>query len=144
MEQPPFLFGYSRFSPIFVRPAAPLPVEVGRSRLEDPAVATFIAERGGAAVAFLRMGPCANDVATIVRDPATASMTGAFTSPDVRGRGIASHLLAAAVAWAEAEGYARWAVDHESANGEASRFCARHAVPVTVSMSRRLAPSLVP
>jgi GNAT superfamily N-acetyltransferase len=131
-------------SPIFVRPAAPLPVEVGRKHLQDPAVATFIAERDGAAVAFLRIEPCARDVATIVRDPATASVTAAFTSPDVRGREIASHLLAAAVAWAEAAGYARWAVDHESANGEAFRFFARHAVPVTVSMSRRLAPSMVP
>ena len=131
-------------SPVFVRPGAPLPVEVGRKRLEDPAVATFIAQRDREVVAFLRIGPCANDVATIVRDPATASVTAAFTRPENRGSEIASHLLAAAVSWAEAQGYVRWATDHESANGEAFRFWARHATPVTVSMSRRLAPSLVP
>ncbi len=131
-------------SPVFVRPGASPPVEVGRGRLGDPSIATFIAERDGAAMAFLRIGPCATDVATIVRDPGTASVTGAFTHPEVRGREIGSHLLAAAVAWAETEGYVRWAVDHESANGEAFRFFARHATPVTVSMSRRLAPFLVP
>lgn len=130
-------------SPVFVRPGAAVPVEVGRRRLGDPSVATFIAEREGEAVAFMRIGPCATDVATIVRDPGTASVTGAFTHPEVRGREIGSHLLAAAVAWAEVEGYARWAVDHESANGEAFRFFSRHATPATVSMSRRLAPSLV-
>jgi GNAT superfamily N-acetyltransferase len=130
-------------SPIFVRPGAPPAVEVGRERLADSAIATFVAERDRAAVAFLRIGPCATDVATIVRDPATASVTAVFTRPEVRGREIGSHLLAAAVAWAETEGYARWAVDHEAANGEAYRFWARHATAVTVSMSRRLAPSLI-
>ncbi len=130
--------------PIFRRPLSALPVEVGRRALADPAVATFLAERDACAIAFLRIGPCADDVATIVRDPATASVTAAFTRPEVRGLEIGSHLLAAAVAWAEEAGYARWAVDHESANGEAARFWARHATPVTISMSRRLAPSLVP
>ena len=38
----------------------------------------------------------------------------------------------------------RWAVDHESANGEAGRFWARHATPVAVSLGRRLAPGTVP
>jgi GNAT superfamily N-acetyltransferase len=131
-------------SPIFLRPGAPPPVEVARKRLEDGAVATFLAERDGAGLAFLRIGPCATDVATMVRDPATASVTGAFTRPEARGTEVGSHLLAAAVAWAAAEGYVRWAVDHESANGEASRFWARHATPVTLSLSRRLAPGLVP
>lgn len=131
-------------SPVFVRPGTPPAVEVGRERLADPAIATFVAERDRAAVAFLRIGPCAMDGATIVRDPETASVTAAFTRPEVRGRDIGSHLLAAAVAWAESEGYRRWAVDHEAANSEAYRFWARHATAVTVSMSRRLAPSLIP
>jgi GNAT superfamily N-acetyltransferase len=131
-------------SPVFVRPGAPPPVEVGRRSLEDPAIATFVAHHDGAVVAFLRVGPCATDVATIVRDAGTASVTAAFTRPEFRGREIGSHLLAAAVSWAEAQGYVRWAADHESANGEAFRFWARHAAPVTISLSRRLAPSLVP
>jgi hypothetical protein len=38
----------------------------------------------------------------------------------------------------------RCAVDHESANREAARFWSRHFTPVAVSMSRRLAPGIVP
>jgi GNAT superfamily N-acetyltransferase len=128
-------------SPVFLRLAAQAPREVHRRRLEDPASATFLAERDGAPVAFLRIGPSATDVAMIVRDPGTASVTGAYTRPEIRGLDVGSHLLASAVAWAAAEGYERWAVDHESANPEASRFWLRHATPVVISMSRRLAPN---
>ena len=131
-------------SPVFLRlGAAPQP-ELHRRRIEDPAEATFIAERAGRAIAFLRIGPCATDVATIVRDAGTASITAAFTRPEVRGTGVGSHLLAAAVEWAGRSGYVRCAVDHESANREAARFWARHATPVTVSMSRRLASGVLP
>jgi GNAT superfamily N-acetyltransferase len=131
-------------SPVFLRLGPQAPLEVHRRRLEDPAAATFVAEREGALVAFLRIGPCASDVATIVREAGTASVTAAFTRPEVRRSEVASHLLAAAVDWAHGEGYDRWAVDHESANGEAVRFWARHATPVAISLSRRLAPGTVP
>ena len=131
-------------SPVFLRLGPQSPLEVHRRRLEDPTVATFVAERDGALVAFLRIGPCATDVARIVRDDGTASVTAAFTHREVRGSEVASHLLAAAVDWAQSEGYERWAVDHESANGEAVRFWARHATPVAISLSRRLAPGTVP
>jgi GNAT superfamily N-acetyltransferase len=130
-------------SPIFLRLGSGEPVEAHRRRLADAAVATFLAERDGAAVGFLRIGPCATDVAAIVRDPATASVTAAYTRPELRNLDIGSHLLADAVAWAREGGYARWAVDHESANGEAVRFWARHATPVAISLSRRLAPGTV-
>jgi GNAT superfamily N-acetyltransferase len=131
-------------SPVFLRLGPQSPPEVHRRRLEDAAAATFVAERDGALMAFLRIGPCATDVATIVRDTGTASVTAAFTRPEVRGSEVASHLLAAAVDWAHDDGYERWAVDHESANGEAARFWARHATPVAISLSRRLAPGTVP
>ncbi len=130
-------------TPVFLRLPAQAPLEIHRRRLEDVAIATFLAERDGAAVAFLRIGPCATDVAMIVRDPGTASVTGAFTRPELRGLEVSSQLLAVAVDWARDQGYARWAVDHESANLEASRFWARHATPVVVSLSRRLAPGTV-
>ena len=95
-------------------------------------------------VAFLRIGPSADDVATIVRDPGTASITGAYTVPAHRGTGVASALLDAAVEWAREAGYVRCGVDHEAANGEASRFWARHATPVALSLARRLPPATVP
>ena len=80
--------------------------------------------------------------ATVVRDAGTASITGAFTVADRRAEGIAGALLDAAVGWARSEGYARCAVDHDSANVEAARFWRRHFTPVAYSLTRRLAPRL--
>jgi GNAT superfamily N-acetyltransferase len=131
-------------APIFLRAGPVQPLELQRRTLGDPAVATFVAEVDGDVVAFLRAGPSAMDVATIVRDRETASVSGAFTIADRRGHGVATCLLDAAVGWAREAGYARIATDHESANGEAFRFCARHFTPVALSLSRRLAPRIGP
>jgi GNAT superfamily N-acetyltransferase len=128
--------------PVFLRQGAAAPVEIQRRSLADPGIATFLAEVDGAPVAFLRIGPSATDVATIVRDPGTASITGAFTAVDRRSGGIATWLLDAAARWAAEAGYVRMAVDHESANGEAVRFWARHFTPATISLSRRLPPRI--
>jgi GNAT superfamily N-acetyltransferase len=131
-------------SPTFLRMNPPRSPELHRRVLADPGQATFIAEAAGVPIAFLRIGPSATDVATIVRGPGTASITAAFTVAGRRGDGIATCLLDAAVRWAREAGYARSAVDHESANGEAARFWARHFTPVALSMTRRLAPRLAP
>jgi GNAT superfamily N-acetyltransferase len=131
-------------APVFLRLGPAATAEVQRRHLEDPAQATFLAERGGRAVACMRIGPCATDVATIVRAPGTASITAAFTEPAERGDGLASALLDAAVGWARDGGYERCAVDHESANREAGRFWARHFLPATLSMGRRLAHTALP
>ena len=136
------LLRHLRASPIFLRAGTAPSPEVERGMLADPETATILAERDGRAVAYVRIGPCAQDVAMMVRDPSTASVTRAFTHEELRGTGIATHVLDAAIAWAREAGYARWAVDHESANREAGRFWARHATPVAVSMSRRLPPGL--
>jgi GNAT superfamily N-acetyltransferase len=129
---------------VFLRiPNAPA-LEIQRRRIADPEGAVFVATVDDRPVAFLRIGPSADDVATIVRDRGTASITNAFTEPGLRGGGIASALLAEAVDWAREAGYVRCAVDHEAANGAASRFWARHATPVAISLARRLPPGTVP
>ena len=133
-----------RASPVFLRiPGAPAP-EIQRRRIADPDGAVFLASVDDRRVAFLRIGPSEDDVATIVRDPGTASITNAFTVPGLRGAGIGSALLAEAVAWAREAGYVRVGVDHESANREAGRFWGRHAAPVALSLARRLPPMTVP
>ncbi|HEY3335780.1 MAG TPA: GNAT family N-acetyltransferase [Candidatus Limnocylindrales bacterium] len=138
------LVRHLRAAPVFLRiPNAPA-IEIQRRRIADPAGAVFIATVEDRPVAFLRIGPSADDVATIVRDKGTASITGAYTAPELRGTGIGSALLAEAVAWARAKRYVRCAVDHEAANGEASRFWSRHATPVAISLARRLPPMTVP
>ena len=137
------LVRHLRSSPVFLRiPSAPV-LELQRRELEATTSATFLAVRDDRPVAYLHIGPCADDVATIVRDASTASITGAFTARDQRGDGVGTVLLDAALEWAREQGYRRMAVDHEAANGEASRFWSRHATPVVMSLARRLPPGLV-
>ncbi len=138
------LWGHVAASPIFLRRGPARPREILRPELADPARATFVAEADGETVAFMRIGPSATDVATIVRDQATASITAAFTVAGRRGHGIATCLLDAALRWAREAGFERSAVDHETANGEAGRFWARHFTPAALSLTRRLPPRVAP
>jgi GNAT superfamily N-acetyltransferase len=110
------------------------------ARLADPATATFVAEEGPTPLAFLRVGPPGDDIATLVRDDATASIDGAFTVADRRGSGVAAALLGAAARWARERGAVRLGVDFEAANLLAARFWTRWFTPVTVAYLRRLDP----
>jgi GNAT superfamily N-acetyltransferase len=138
------LVRHLRAAPVFLRIPNPPALEMLRRRIADPAGAVFVATLDDRQLAFLRIGPSADDVATIVRDAGTASISGAYTVPELRGTGVASALLAEAVDWARDAGFVRCAVDHEAANGEASRFWSRHATPVAISLARRLPPMTVP
>jgi GNAT superfamily N-acetyltransferase len=84
----------------------------------------------------LHIGPASDDASTIIRDPATASITGAYVLPDERGPGLMTALLDRALAWACAEGYARCAVDFEPMNPPARRFWLRHFAPVSNAVRR--------
>jgi len=125
-------------SPVFFALGAPRTPEEQELRLADPAAATFLAVDGETPVGYLRIGPASDDAATIIRDRQTASITGAFIVPARRERGIGSALLQAALSWARAGGYVRVAVDHETANREATRFWRRQFRYVTLTLARRV------
>lgn len=126
------------------RPPTLLPLAPARSaeeqrrRIEDPGRAVLLADVDGRVVGHLLVGPVADDVATIVQDARTASITGAFVRAEHRRTGVAQTLLASAIEWARSEGYERLGVDFESANTLASRFWLRQFTPVTFAMVRRL------
>ncbi|MBN1857683.1 GNAT family N-acetyltransferase [Candidatus Bipolaricaulota bacterium] len=107
-------------------------------KLDDRSQAVFIACCEGDIVGYLEIGPASNNACTIIRDPGTASITGAFVRPSARGRDFGLRLLGAAVAWAREQGYARCAVDFESMNTSASRFWSRYFDPVCVGVLRIL------
>jgi GNAT superfamily N-acetyltransferase len=130
-------------SPVFLVLPPSRTVEEHRARLLDPDVVTLLAEDRGVPVAHLRIGSCAEDVATIVRDPGTASISGAFTVADRREAGVATALLAAGLDRARELGYVRCAVDFETANLEAARFWTRWFEPVAIWHVRRLHPRAV-
>lgn len=125
-------------TPLFMgQDEAPDAVEIAR-RLADPAEVTLLVRDERGPLAFLRIGPASEDASTIIRDEGTASITGAFTRADRRGGGVATGLLDSALAWARDRGYARCAVDWESANLLASRFWTRHFAIVGVTVRRRI------
>ena len=77
-------------------------------------------------------------------DPTTIDVTGAYLKPEARGRGTADALLGKLLDWARERGYARCAVDFESANPTASRYWPRHFTPVCHSLIRRLDERIAP
>jgi GNAT superfamily N-acetyltransferase len=106
--------------------------------LSDEAIAVWIAETDGNAVAYLTIGPSAKDACTIIRDPGTASILAAYTDEDRRGEGIATDLLQRALEWARTRGYVQCAVDFEPMNPWARRFWMRYFKPVAWTVVRHL------
>jgi len=108
------------------------------SWLADPAHALWLAYQDGEAMAYLRIEPANEDACTLIQDPGTASITGAYTMPHARGGDVGSALLDRALAWARTEGYVRCAVDFEPMNVLAARFWLRHFQPVCYALTRQI------
>lgn len=125
-------------SPTYLSGHEPSTREEIAALLADRAYAVWLDERDGNAVAYLLAGPSSDGASTIIRDPGTCSITGAFTEPEVRGSGIATALLNRGLAWAREEGYARCAVDFETMNPTARRFWLRHFTPVVYTLERHV------
>jgi ribosomal protein S18 acetylase RimI-like enzyme len=130
------LMAHLRAAPVFLRGEGESLADWERS-LADKGRAVFIATQiWRQPVGYLRIGPANEDACTLIRDPGTASITGAYVAPEARGSGRGLGLLVAALAWAREAGYARAAVDFESANVEGAGFWMRHFQPVVMSGMR--------
>jgi GNAT superfamily N-acetyltransferase len=125
-------------SPTYLYGHAPSTRDELAALLADDATAVWLAMRDGRAVAYLLIGPASEGACTIIRDPSTSSITGAFTEPTVRGTGIATALLNRGLAWTRAAGYTRCAVDFETMNPTARRFWLRHFTPVSFALERHV------
>lgn len=131
-------------APIFY-PPRPAPGEADLAEwLTQPGQRYWLALRVGVAVGYIRTQPPQPDVAYVVHDPGTISITGAFVRPSDRGQGVATALLAQVLAEARATGYARCSVDFESRNALGSRFWLRHFEPVCYSLLRRVDERILP
>jgi ribosomal protein S18 acetylase RimI-like enzyme len=111
--------------------------------LQDPSRTIWVAAGARSdcePAAFLHMGPANDDVSTIIFDQGTTSIYGAYTRQDARGRGIQTALLDRALGHARDQGYARCAVDFESANLDGTRFWLRYFRPVCLSLLRQIDP----
>ena len=105
--------------------------------LNDPDRLIWLAYVDEDPVAFIRMGPANDDVCSIIYDESTTSIYGAFTKENMRGKNIATSLLAHAIESASSAGYKRCAVDFEPMNLLGTRFWLRHDFkPVCLSLLR--------
>lgn len=101
--------------------------------------AWIVEDRSGEALAYLQMEEKTDGTSMLVEDAASnRAITGAFTLPKARGRGLASLLLDAALTRAAADGMASVSVDFESRNRPAARFWTRHFAPFTFSVLRQV------
>ena len=125
-------------SPVFFELGPARTLAEQRKRIADEDAAVLVAEVDGRVIGHMLVGPSSDDAATIIRDPGTASISGAFVQPEHRRGGVADTLLAAAIDWARDCGYERIAVDFETANLLASRFWPRSFRPVTFTLVRRV------
>ena len=89
-------------------------------------------------VAFIQAEPSAFGAAQIVNDENTTSITGAYTLPEQRVRGIAVALLNEMLVDAADHGGKRCSVDFETANVEARHFWLTHFTPVCYSVIRHV------
>lgn len=106
--------------------------------LQDPEKVVWLACSQDKPLAFMRMGPAAKDVCTIIVDEKTTSIYSAYTRAPARREGIATALLAHALEFARASGYQRCAVPFEPMNQLGSRFWLRHFQPVCYSFLRNV------
>lgn len=106
--------------------------------LQDPDKVVWLACSQGEPLAFMRLGPAAKDVCTIIDDDQTTSIYAAFTREPARCTGIATALLAHALVFARTSGYLRCAVPFEPMNPLGSRFWLRYFQPVCYSFLRSI------
>jgi len=106
--------------------------------VREPGNAAWLAYERGVAVGYMALEPGDSCECQFLQDEKTVNIGGAFTQENARGRGIATALLNRSLEWAQAEGYARCAVDFETMNTLAARFWTRWFDPVSYSLMRRI------
>lgn len=106
------------------------------NQIRNEDICIQLARQAGKPVAYMKVGPANPSACHIIQDDKTASVTGAFTDPDFRGRGVGTALLNSCVDWARLVGYERCAVDFEPMSIVGSRFWLRHFRPICLSVMR--------
>jgi GNAT superfamily N-acetyltransferase len=107
---------------------------------DDNAVA--LAEEGAQVVGILRLEGRCDGACEIVRSPDTVGLSGTYVLEPYRRHGVAAGLLAEAIRWSRANGYARCSVDWESFNPSATGFWLKHFAPVCYSLVRHVESGL--
>jgi GNAT superfamily N-acetyltransferase len=122
--------------PALMVSAEPRSAQGFREFLSTPGSTAWLALEGGQAAAFMQFEGSGHGASDIVADSATVALTGAYTRPAWRGRGLAPALLDAALAHYRSQGMARCSVDFESLNPTAAAFWVKYFQVVCLSVIR--------
>ncbi len=98
----------------------------------------WVAYKKGRAVSYMKSEPSTEPGACqVVRDSRVLKISGAYTIPDLRGRGLATAVLSKML-MASRRIYPKCSVDFESANLLASDFWLKHSTPVCYTWARHV------
>jgi len=122
-------------SPCFVYDS-PQMVKNWIAKAENRDTQVFVAERDGAAVAYVEVGEDGENFLT--ETPDMKNICGAFCLPQYRGTGLFANLLNFVVDHLRKEGTTRLGVDYESINPTASGAWGKYFTPYTHSVVRRI------
>jgi GNAT superfamily N-acetyltransferase len=122
---------YYAQSPIFLHkdtdPQAVLPDLEAEARDGD---IFLVAYEQGEACAYMVVGESnQGGEGFLLQQTHTAQIKGAYARPVLRGQGVGSALLQAAIEWARENGYQRLFVEHETANVSGASFWGKHFSP---------------
>lgn len=131
---------YMESAPVYLPPSDPIRMEDVVDWIGQPSHFAWIAEDvTGVAFAYLQLEPETDGTSMLVHDARNLAVTGAFTRSHVRGNGVATLLLDAALMRAQELGMVSVSVDFETRNTPALNFWTRHFSPFTMSVVRCLA-----
>lgn len=123
--------------PTFMVPPVPATADELGELLTRDTVLWVAADHDGPQ-AFLRAEQGADSCSEFLQADDTVGITGIFTRPAARGRGVAAALLDAALRHHAARGIPRFAFDYETINPTARAFWPRHLATVARSSMRVL------
>lgn len=101
-------------------------------------VKAFVAEKDGKIVSCIRAMINKGPGCTIVQDIGTIGINFGYTDPDIRGTGVASHLLNKLLKWGITSDMKCCVVDFESQNIEGYNFWLRHFKPICYTAIRKV------
>jgi GNAT superfamily N-acetyltransferase len=125
-----------RQSPMFMPASGNDTVEDTLEWLESGEYLSFIALEQARAVAYLCTKKEGENFAA--DDASVMNICGAYTLPEVRGKGISDGLLSWLMDWLRERGYTRCGVDYECFNPTSRKFWGKHFTPYTNGAVRRI------